>query len=248
MGIIETNTVENRFSGKISAEYSVHRLLNPHAEKMREDLASLVGSGSFAAEGGATHVWEIGCGTGWTTEKILRSRNDVKVTAVDLEPQMIDETTVALKEWISQGRAFVVESDALSFARQAAAESFHLVVSVYVLHNLFDSVRAELYGEIFRILKPGGIFVNADRYALDDPVEHSTLMSQQVRRYVRRLLEAKKEHLIEEWAAHIMSDECPTRVMRESSALEAKRVAGFEQVGVRYRNGVDAFVVATKGI
>ena len=74
-----------------------------------------------------------------------------------------------------------VEADALGFLRGLPDASLDVVSSNYAVHNFLDDYRREFLTEIFRVLKPGGLFVNGDRYAMDDRAAHLSATQAEVR-------------------------------------------------------------------
>jgi ubiquinone/menaquinone biosynthesis C-methylase UbiE len=109
-----------------------------------------------------------------------------------------------------------------------------------------DGYRCEVIREIFRALKPGGLFLNGDRYGLDDTLEHTRLIQEEVKQYFKVFRELDRMDLLEHWIVHLFSDESPDRVMRLAPAVEHMAAAGFRPVTVHYRHEVNALVTGIK--
>jgi ubiquinone/menaquinone biosynthesis C-methylase UbiE len=104
--------------------------------------------------------------TGITTLAILLAYESVRVLSVDSEPLMQVQAKQSLRKWTEQGRLDFDGRDALTVLQNTATASMDIVASAYTLHNFLDSYRAQVITEIYRVLKPGGQFINGDRYGL----------------------------------------------------------------------------------
>jgi ubiquinone/menaquinone biosynthesis C-methylase UbiE len=189
---------------------------------------------------------ELGCGTGITTLALLQARADLDLTSIDNEPTMLDQARENLADFIAAGRLHLVEADALSALRNLPAASVDLVASAYTTHNFLDTYRALVLAEIFRVLRPGGAFVNGDRYALDDSLAQTRFTQAEAQRYFDVLGEIGRYDLLEQWIIHLLSDESADRLMRLGPASRLMREIGFDPVDVRFREGVDTLVTAEK--
>lgn len=235
---------ERLFSGQISQEYEILKLICPAAAEMSARVGDFVAS--VPNETGAPlRAFEIGCGTGVTTKALLEARDDVTVTAIDNEPAMLAQARANLPEFVDAGRLRLVEADALSALREVPARSLDIVASAYAIHNFLDDYRTLVLGEIFRVLRPGGVFVNGDRYGLDDSLEHTRLTQSEVRRYFEVLMPLGRHDLLEQWVLHHFSDDSSDRLMRLGPALARMQQVGFEAIEVRYRDGVNTLLTAT---
>src|SRR5690606_17024727 len=110
---------------------------------------------------------------------------------------------------LEHGRLRLVENDALSHLRDTPSASVDIVATAYTLHNFLNGYRLRVLEEIFRVLKPGGIFVNGDRYALDDSLAHLQSIQDEVRQYFRTFTALNRIDLLEQWIVHLFSDESP---------------------------------------
>ena len=82
-----------------------------------------------------------------------------------LEPKMIEQAREALRASIASGRLTVTLDDALHYLAARPQHSLDIVASGYVFHNLTANYRERLYDEIWRVLAPAGLLINADKYA-----------------------------------------------------------------------------------
>lgn len=233
------------FSGIIGKEYDLLKLICPLATEMSRLVGDQVAKyGSALTQ--PLKVVEIGSGTGITTLNILTARNDVQVISIDNEPTMQEQAKRNLSKWADQGSLLFCRDDALSALEDMPTGSADIVASAYTLHNFLESYRAATLREIFRVLKPGGQFINADRYALDDLSEHTRLIQEEVSGYFSVLTELNRLDLLEQWIIHLFSDESENRVMREGVALDSMRQIGYSNLSVSHRQQVNALLLGTK--
>jgi tRNA (cmo5U34)-methyltransferase len=239
---------ERLFSGLIGTEYQMLDLVCPAVADMSRRVGDFVASlPSDPARGqGSLSVFEIGCGTGRTTLALLKSRKNLIITAVDNEPAMLSQARSNLAAFVDQGRVRFIEADALSALEDLAEGSQDLVASAYAVHNFQEAYRTCVTSEIFRVLRPAGIFVNGDRYGLDDTIAHTRLIQEEVRGYFKVFPAVNRLDLLEQWVIHLFSDESPDHIMRLSSSVEKMRTIGFDPIEVHFRDGINTLLTATK--
>jgi 2-polyprenyl-3-methyl-5-hydroxy-6-metoxy-1,4-benzoquinol methylase len=95
-------------------------------------------------------VLEVGCGMGGMA--MLWAKRGARITACDLNPVAIEQTTRRFELFGLQGQIQQEDGNQLSFA----SESFDYVYSWGVLHHSPNLERS--IAELFRVLKPGGGF------------------------------------------------------------------------------------------
>lgn len=237
---------ENLFTGQIGEEYEMLRLICPNAAKLAGKLGDYVGAWEGRAPFSAIRGFEIGCGTGISTLALLAGRADLHLMAVDASAKMLDQARRNLADWASVGRIEFVEADALESLMRESDASFNLVASNYATHNFTSDYRGRVLNEVFRVLQPGGLFLNGDRFAIDDPAAHLALTQKEVRHWFKTFAAINRYDLLEDWVVHLFSDASPEHVMHFAPALEQLREVGFTPTRVEYREGVDTLVAAFK--
>ncbi len=239
------NAFDAMFSGIIGREYQMLKLICPYAAEMSRlvgvEVAEFCKQAPVAAE-----VMELGGGTGITTLSILSADENLKVLSVDNEPTMQNQAKQSLQEWVDAGRLVFSADDALTALRRQKAGSVDVVASAYTLHNFAADYRRQVIHELYRVLKPGGRFINGDRYALDDVSAHTRNTQQEVAEYFKVLTGLERLDLLEHWIIHLFNDESENHIMRESVAMQQLRNAGFESIRFKSRNAVNALLVAAK--
>ena len=106
-------------------------------------------------------VLEIGPGPGLTTDLV---RGDlVKLTAIELDPELAG----ALSNRMRGTNVDVVEGDATAMPFESAR--FTGAMTFTMLHHVPTvELQERLFGEIFRVLEPGGLLVASDSVASED--------------------------------------------------------------------------------
>jgi ubiquinone/menaquinone biosynthesis C-methylase UbiE len=233
------------FSGVIGQDYELLNLICPLAIQM----SRLVGgkAAEYATQPNASlNVVELGGGTGITTLALLTASDKLNIFSIDNEPVMQEQAKINLDKWAQQGKLSFCGDDALFALINIATNSVDIVASAYTLHNFLDSYRQEVIQEIFRILKPGGQFINGDRYALDDIVRHTRTIQNEVSGYFKVLTQINKLDVLEHWIVHLFNDESENHVMREAVALAELKATGFVEINLTNRCEVNALVTAIK--
>ncbi|MBU3888745.1 MULTISPECIES: class I SAM-dependent methyltransferase [unclassified Methylosinus] len=234
---------DNLFTGPIGEEYDFLPMICPNIVTVTANLGATVAAWR---PGAALRALEIGCGTGTSTRSLLSQRDDLSLLAVDASPAMLNQARENLASYARAGRVEFIESDALVYLRALPDASVDIVASNYAIHNFDHRYRRELFAEILRVLEPGGLFVNGDRFALDDHDLQLASTRADVRNWFKVFGEAKRYDLLEDWILHLFSDESADRLMYSSATLSTMRALGFADVRSNYREGVDMLVTATK--
>jgi tRNA (cmo5U34)-methyltransferase len=233
------------FSGVIGQDYDLLKLICPIATEMSRLVG--VAASKYAEQAvESLTVVELGGGTGITTLSLLTASDKFNILSIDNEPVMQEQAKINLHEWVAKGKLAFCADDALTALTNIATGSVDLVASAYTLHNFLNTYRNEVLHEIFRVLKPGGQFINGDRYGLDDISEHTRTIQREVSSYFKTLIQINKLDVLEHWMVHLFSDESENRVMRESIALEQLRDTGFVNITLSHRHEVNALLTATK--
>ncbi|ESS73218.1 methyltransferase type 11 [Methyloglobulus morosus KoM1] len=232
------------FSGVIGQEYEMLKLICP----LMTEMSRMVGEAvrDFPRTQDKLNVVELGGGTGITTLALLTAGDGLHITSIDNEPTMQDQAKQNLKAWEEEGRLTFNGQDALSALQAMPPASVDMVASAYTLHNFLDSYRQDVIRECYRVLKPGGQFINGDRYAFDDISRHTRVIQEEVAGYFKVLTEINRLDLLEHWIVHLFSDESENHVMRQSNAIRQLHEAGFSDISISDRMAVNALVKAVK--
>ncbi|MEK4034955.1 class I SAM-dependent methyltransferase [Methylocystis sp. IM3] len=234
---------DNLFTGRIGAEYDFLRLMCPNHVLLAKRVGEIVGT---FRPGAALEGFEIGCGTGISTLALLAARDDLHLIAIDSAARMLDQARESLSDYVKAGRVDFREADALSALKALSDASVDIVASNYAIHNFSQEYRLQVLAEVYRVLAPGGLFVNGDRYAIDDRAAHLADTQAMVRQWFKLFRELDRLDLLEDWIVHLYSDESPDHIMYFRPALDQLASLGFSPVEVNFRDGVDTLVQAAK--
>jgi ubiquinone/menaquinone biosynthesis C-methylase UbiE len=237
---------ERLFDGPIAEEYGLLQKICPAAADISQRVGLFVGAWKVAYPAETLELLEIGCGTGGTTKHLLQNRPDARLTSIDNTPDMLVQAAANLRPAVLANRLKLIETDALSHLQATASASVDIVASAYTLHNFLDSYREQVLAEIFRVLKPGGLFINGDRYALDNSQEHLKLTQAEAREYCRVFTQMQRPDLLADWIAHLFSDESSDHIMRLQAALDSMAKIGFQGISQHYREGVNTLISGLK--
>jgi len=126
-------------------------------------LQLMLSSAPFPREA-AIDVLDVGAGFGVVTEEVLRAFPAARITLQDYSAPMLDQAQQRLADRSGQLRCVLCDLTDPSWPRQVGGP-FDLAVSAIALHNLGDPKKIYgCYRVIHGLLKPGGLFLNCDRF------------------------------------------------------------------------------------
>ena len=100
--------------------------------------------------------------------------------------------------------------------------------------------------EIYRVLKSGGLFINADKYAYDGEKEHTKHSQWQLQQF-EIFDKINRPDLKNAWTKHYLDDEKPEIRMQEGEFREILNSLGFIEIEKIYRKHMEAVIVARRG-
>ncbi len=101
------------------------------------------------------HIVDAGAGTGAFTRTLLETRKDVKITAVDLSPDMLHYYEKQMRKEIAAGRIKLHEGNAEKLDKYVTKP----VDIIFVSSALWDMELPEFFKSANKILKPEGLIV-----------------------------------------------------------------------------------------
>ena len=128
-------------------------------------------------------ILDLGCGPGSVMFCALRHYPNARVVAVDADPVLLvmgieSANQRIMNQRITNNELRITSQQNVGFVRADLRDgdwwadydgAFDLVVSATALHWLTEAHLADVYRRVYRALKPGGWFFNADHIAADDP-------------------------------------------------------------------------------
>jgi len=240
------NQQTTRFEDTKSDEYSLLRNVWPHFVELQRHIGQLCAEEKKALGDGSLNILDIGCGDGVTTKHILDAEPLLTVISIDPEPKMLAKANDNLSDYLNAGRCQILQADALSYLNDINDNSFDIIASAMVLHNLNADYRLALHKRIFATLKPGGLFLNADKYSPQDDHERFAALSKAIKRFFDVLMPLGKLETLKDWTLHYVDDQAPCRVMKIDDAKDELSRIGFERIRVHYQENIELVLSARK--
>jgi len=183
----------------------------------------------LGAEAGP-EVLDLGAGTGLLSDAVAAARPDAQLTLLDGSAAMLEQA----KARFANRSVRMIESE---FTEPLPPGPFDAVVSALAIHHLSDHDKRDLFRRILGVLRPGGVFVNAEQVlgpttALD--ARYMALHEQEA-----RSLGTDEA----EWQAAMVRME-PDQCATVEDQLAWLREAGFEHVDCWYKSGRFAVLAA----
>jgi tRNA (cmo5U34)-methyltransferase len=116
----------------------------------------------LAGDGGMRRVLDLGAGTGLLSAEIVRAFPAVSIDLLDGSEPMLAEARERLGA--AMGAAHVAD-----MAGPLPAGPFDAVVSAMAIHHLEHADKRALMARAFDLLRPGGVFVNAEQVSAAAP-------------------------------------------------------------------------------
>ncbi|WIM94932.1 class I SAM-dependent methyltransferase [Actinoplanes oblitus] len=229
----------------------------PDREHRFDAMLTAVG----AVTGGAPpRLLDLAGGTGSISLRTLARFPGARVTVLDQDPVLL-----AIAEGSLAGRATIVDADLgdPGWRAKLPHEEFDAVLTATALHWLPAERTAALYAEIREVLRPDGIFVNADHMPEEGLPDFSRRLRDQARAERNARYASGAATSWEEWWKRAAADESlaakaverariyPTGHAAEWNPpatwhVDALRAAGYREVGMLWRGGTDAAVLGVR--
>ena len=120
---------------------------------------------------GVSRVLDLGCGDGRLLDLVLRARPQAAGVALDFSPHMLDRLR---GRFAGSPRVEIVPHNLDQ--PLPALGLFDAVVSSFAIHHLEHDRKRQLYGEIWRLLTPGGVFCNLEHVASASDYGHARFL------------------------------------------------------------------------
>jgi tRNA (cmo5U34)-methyltransferase len=179
-------------------------------------------------------VLDLGAGTGLLSAMIAEAFPKARLTLFDLTPEMLLIARQRLKPLGKRVRFVTAD-----FASAAPSKSYDAVVSALAIHHLPDSGKRHLFGDIFKYLTPGGVFINADQVA----GETAAIDERSRKLWMKGARDQKVGEKDLDAALGRMKQDLPATVGQQLAWI---REAGFIEVSCSYRNQIFAVLSGTK--
>jgi tRNA (cmo5U34)-methyltransferase len=177
---------------------------------------------------GDAHVLDLGGGTGALSSAVLEALPGVRVTLLDVDPEMLGAARRRLAGF--NGRVAFREGSFMDALPGADA-----VVSSLALHHVHDlQAKSTLYRAIHDALSPGGPLLNLDAAVTEDPRLNQLVFDRMAARMGDHgITDAEARSHFASWA-----DE--DRYFPLETEMRALREAGFDEVECFWRRGLSS--------
>ena len=102
-------------------------------------------------------ILDLGAGTGLFSGMVLQKFPNARMTLVDISDKMLEK---ARERFVGSDRVRYVIGD---YTHMEFPQSYDVVISSLSIHHLTHEAKKQLFSNVHKILKDGGIFVNADQ-------------------------------------------------------------------------------------
>jgi tRNA (cmo5U34)-methyltransferase len=102
-------------------------------------------------------ILDIGAGTGLFTSFILEKYPQAEVTLIDLSEKMMEVSKERFKNF--DNIHYIIDD----YTTHVFDTKYDIIISSLSIHHLTDSEKRNLYENIFELLNPNGVFINADQ-------------------------------------------------------------------------------------
>lgn len=124
----------------------------------------------------ARRILDLGTGDGRLLSLVREAlgrqeRPDMEAVALDFSPAMLE---AARKRFAAETSITVVAHDLDEKLPELG--TFEAVISSFAIHHLMHERKRELYGEIYELLNPGGVFCNLEHVASPTPRLHEEFL------------------------------------------------------------------------
>ena len=226
-------------------EYELLKIIYPHTDEFYGRVAEIVNAHHLTSDTELSEICDLGCGNGILTDILLSLSNDVSVTAFDIDSAVVELARKNLARWSPLRKYNVLCAEALDYFQALPKNSLDVVASVWVMNNMRNTYRQQVLAAAFNALKPGGLFVNGDKYALKGEIHYKMLLDE-LNRYFEVSLSHKKYDFLKWWVLHLVGDESPVKIMPEMDSMQKMQSIGFVNVEIVYRKNIEAILVAYK--
>jgi ubiquinone/menaquinone biosynthesis C-methylase UbiE len=153
-------------------ELGVELLFRGTADVMRRQVIPPITEFVRAAgDASRLRLLDVACGTGRTLHQIAQAHPQLRLYGVDLSPAYVREARKQLAD-LPEVALAVENGESLPYADA----TFDIITSVYLFHELPRNARRRVLGEMFRVLRPGGLLVIEDSAQLSESAEIGTAL------------------------------------------------------------------------
>lgn len=181
----------------------------------------------------APRILDLGAGTGLLAGLVRERLPEARLHLVDIAEEML---TIARRRFAGDQRVTI---EALDFGRVLPDGPFDAVVSALAIHHLDDEDKRALFARLARVLRRGGVFVNAEQILAPTP---ATQAADRARWHTAIRAAGADDQEIAAAARRMAHDRCAPLW----DQMEWLRAAGFGDVDCVYKWGMFAVYGGTR--
>jgi SAM-dependent methyltransferase len=223
-------------------------------------FAAMLDTVEAVVDQGPPRILDLAGGTGSISLRALRRFPGATTALLDVDPVLLAIGRASLP-----AGADVVRADLRhpQWATALPRLDYDAVLTATALHWLAPERLADLFAEIRQVLRPGGVFLNADHMPDDGLPDLTERLAERARGRREARYEAGVVLSWDAWWEHVRRDPALKPLEEErrtvfadghprewqppvSWHVEALRAAGYSQVGLVWRGGRDAAVAAVR--
>lgn len=181
----------------------------------------------------AGRILELGAGTGLLSAALARAFPQAELVLVDAAPAMLAQARQRLAGHVR------LECQVLDYSQTLPAGEFDAVVSALSIHHLAHVDKQALFARLFTVLRPGGVFANADQVL--GPTPEQELYYQQIWEAQARAAGAREADIEAAIERQRLDISAPLE-----DQLAWMRKAGFERVDCHFKDYRFALMVGRR--
>jgi ubiquinone/menaquinone biosynthesis C-methylase UbiE len=206
----------------------------PLAKEQIETMMRLVA----AREEPVLSFLDLGCGDGILAAAILGQYPEAKGVLLDFSEPMIKAAKERLNQYAHNLDFVMVDYGNPAWVNAVDHISpFDAVVSGFSIHHQTDERKRELYGEIYSLLKPGGIFINIEHVSSPtrwvEAIFENYFIDSLYARHLRSGSQKNREEVAKEF--YHRPDKAANKLAPVELQCNWLRIIGFEDVDCYFK-------------
>jgi len=202
----------------------------PCYKEMHEELKNILPCNLVTPK-----VLDLGCGTGYTSCKILEKYPKCKIIGIDLFQEMLVHAKGILSKFTDN-----VDYVVGDFRTCEWDNDIDICVSALAMHHILSGEKADLFKKIYNSLNMNGYFVCID-WIKSESNEMNELAYRQAVKHLEK--SGANEDAIKDWSCHWKELNIPNTIVKTNEMLN---IAGFDEVEVIYKYYNMALILAKK--
>jgi tRNA (cmo5U34)-methyltransferase len=213
----------------------------------RADVYNIVAELAALFSPGEGTILDLGCGSGDVIEAVLQKAPGTSAVLIDFSDEMV---RCAEERFRGNPEIRVIKYDLnRGIPDSLNGCAFDAVVSCFAFHHIEFERRVPVYAQIHSLLKPGGIFINGDRFMEESPIINQWMFDA----WVRWMTDRSEERFgVSVTFDHMKAGQLkidrdfgdkPGSIWASEKDL---RAAGFTHIDCLYKNQIIAVIAAVK--